>query len=124
MGILRADRISPTIFLGLGGSGCKAVNLLAGKIRRHPNHARFKDLIHAVGIDTNKNDLMVMKNIPDSNRFLVSAFDRRSYVARKRGQQEQAADKMLTQWVHRDVHHRSRRCGPWMYRPSSPGWPC
>jgi hypothetical protein len=29
---------------------------------------------------------MVMKNVPDSNRFPVSAFDRRSYVARKRGQ--------------------------------------
>lgn len=100
MGILKADRISPTIFLGLGGSGCKAVNLLAGKIRRHPNYSKFKDLIHAVAIDTNKNDLMVMKNVPDSNRFLVSAFDRRSYVARKRGQQELLEDKMLTQWVH------------------------
>ena len=87
MGILKADRISPTIFLGLGGSGSKAVNLLAGKIRRHPNYSKFKDLIHAVAIDTNKNDLMVMKNVPDSNRFLVSAFDRRSYIARKRGQQ-------------------------------------
>src|SRR5690606_19974849 len=100
MGILRADRISPTIFLGLGGSGSKAVNLLAGKIRRHPNYGRFKDLIHAVAIDTNKNDLMVMKNVPDSNRFLVSAFDRRAYVARKRGQQELVEDRMLTQWVH------------------------
>ena len=106
MGILRADRLSPTIFLGLGGSGCKAVNMLSGKIRRHPNYPKFKDLIHVVGIDTNKADLHTMKNIPESNRFLVSAFDRRSYVQRKRGKQELAEDKMLTQWVHPDYQFR------------------
>ena len=106
MGILRADKLSPTIFLGLGGSGCKAVNMLSGKIRRHPNYPKFKDLIHAVGIDTNKGDLYTMKHIPESNRFLVSAFDRRSYVTRKRGQQELQEDKMLTQWVHGNYQFR------------------
>jgi hypothetical protein len=106
MGILRADKLSPTIFLGLGGSGCKAVNMLSGKIRRHPNYSKFKDLIHVVGIDTNKGDLYTMKHIPESNRFLVSAFDRRSYVTRKRGQQELQEDKMLTQWVHGNYQFR------------------
>jgi len=106
MGILRADKLSPTIFLGLGGSGCKAVNMLSGKIKRHPNYSKFKDLIHVVGIDTNKGDLYTMKNIPESNRFLVSAFDRRSYVQRKRGQQELQEDKMLTQWVHGNYQFR------------------
>ncbi len=106
MGILRADRLSPTMFLGLGGSGCKAVNMLAGKLRRHPNYPKFRDLIHLVGIDTNKADLHTMKNIPDANRFLVSAFDRRAYVLRKRGKQELPEDKMLTQWVHPEYQFR------------------
>ena len=85
MGILRADRFSPTLFVGLGGSGSRVVNMIQGKVRRHPNYAKFRELIHAMCIDTNKADLGAMKNVPDSNRFLVSAFDRRAYVERKRG---------------------------------------
>lgn len=100
MSILRADRFSPTMFLGLGGSGSKVVNAIAGKLRQHPNFDNFRHLIHAVAIDTNKADLNSMKNVPDSNRFLVSAFDRRSYVERKRGKFELDEDHMLTQWVH------------------------
>ena len=99
MGILSADKLSPTIFLGLGGSGCKAANMISGKIRRHANYSKFKDLIHVVGIDTNKGDLYTMKHIPESNRFLVSAFDRRSYVTRKRGQRSR-----LFELIDREVH--------------------
>ena len=106
MGILRADRFSPTIFLGLGGSGSRVVNMISGKIKRHPNYPQFRELIHSVCIDTNKADLGAMKSVPDSNRFLVSAFDRRSYVERKRGRQELDEDKLLTQWVHPDYGFR------------------
>lgn len=100
MSLLSANRFSPTLFIGLGGSGSKIVNAIAGKLRRHPNWARFRDLIHVLCIDTNKADLGAQKNVPESNRFLVSAFDRRSYVQRKRGKQELPEDKMVTQWVH------------------------
>jgi len=106
MGILRADRFSPTLFVGLGGSGSRVVNMIQGKVRRHPNYAKFRELIHAMCIDTNKADLGSMKNVPDSNRFLVSAFDRRAYVERKRGRHELAEDKMLTQWVHPNYQFR------------------
>jgi hypothetical protein len=100
MSILRADRFSPTIFLGLGGSGSRVVNTIAGKLRMHPNHNTFRDLIHFVAIDTNKADLNSMKFVPDSARFLVSAFDRRAYIERKRGRKELDEDTMVTQWVH------------------------
>ncbi|MSP17132.1 MAG: hypothetical protein EXR73_11100 [Myxococcales bacterium] len=106
MGILRADRFSPTLFIGLGGSGSRVVNAIAGKLRRHPNWGRFRDLIHTVCIDTNKADLHAQKNVPDTNRFLISAFDRRAYVERKRGRQELREDRMLTQWVHPDYQFR------------------
>lgn len=100
MSLLDSERFSPTIFLGLGGSGSKVVNALAGKLRRHPNFARFRELIHFVAIDTNKADLNAQGNIPDANRFLVSSFDRRAYVRRKRGEAELTEDPMVTQWVH------------------------
>ena len=106
MSLLGANRFSPTIFIGLGGSGSKIVNAVAGKLRRHPNWQRFRDLIHAVCIDTNKADLGAQKNVPESNRFLVSAFDRRSYVQRKRGKQELPEDRMVTQWVHPNYQFR------------------
>lgn len=106
MSLLGANRFSPTIFIGLGGSGSKIVNAIAGKLRRHPNWQRFRDLIHAVCIDTNKADLGAQKNVPESNRFLVSAFDRRSYVQRKRGKQELPEDRMVTQWVHPNYQFR------------------
>jgi hypothetical protein len=106
MSLLGASRFSPTIFIGLGGSGSKIVNAIAGKLRRHPNWQRFRELIHAICVDTNKADLGAQKNIPESNRFLVSSFDRRSYVARKRGKQELSEDKMVTQWVHPNYQFR------------------
>ena len=106
MGILSADRFSPTLFVGLGGSGSKIVNAIAGKLKRHPNWERFRDLIHSVCIDTNKADLEKQQNVARENRFLVSAFDRRSYVARKRGKQELREDTMVTQWVHPDYQFR------------------
>src|SRR5579871_5032064 len=106
MGILSADRFSPTLFVGLGGSGSRIVNAIAGKLKRHPNWNRFRDLIHAVCIDTNKADLAAQKSVPEANRFLVSSFDRRAYVARKRGKQELREDKMVTQWVHPDYQFR------------------
>ena len=76
MGILQSDKFSPFIFIGLGGSGAKVVNAIAGKLHRHPNWSRIQTLCHFVGIDTNKHDLNTQKLIPESNRFLISSFER------------------------------------------------
>jgi hypothetical protein len=106
MGLLKTDKFKPTIFVGLGGNGGKTVNLLGAKLRRHPHWDRIRTMTHFVAIDTNKDDLDKQKNISPDCRFLVSAFDRRAYVTRKRGQGELPEDKLVTQWIHPDYQFR------------------
>jgi Tubulin like len=106
MTILSSQRFSPTIFLGLGGSGGKVVDALAAKLLRHPHFHRFQDLIHFVALDTNKADLGLMKHVPNANRFLLSAFDRRAYVERKRGVRELGEDTFATAWIHENYQFR------------------
>jgi hypothetical protein len=106
MGILTSDRFSPFIFVGLGGSGNKVVDRIARKLHGHPDWHRIDGLAHFVAIDTNKHDLSRLTQIPARNHFLISSFDRTSYVARKRGQQELPADEMVTQWVPADYKFR------------------
>lgn len=106
MGLLKTDKFKPTLFVGLGGNGGKTVNLLAAKLRRHPHWDRIRTMTHFVAIDTNKDDLDKQKNIAPDARFLVSAFDRRAYVSRKRGQGELPEDPLVTQWVHPDYQFR------------------
>lgn len=109
MGLLDADRFSPILFIGLGGAGSRTVDLLAAKIRRHPLRDRLADLAHFVAIDTNKDDLARNRNIEPDCRFLISAFDRRAYVKRKRGLAELPEDPMITGWVHPDYDFRDAR---------------
>jgi hypothetical protein len=107
MGLLAGEKFSPTLFIGLGGAGSRVVNLLAGKLKRHPHWNRLKDLTHFCVVDTNKDDLYKNSEIKPDARFLVSAFDRRSYVKRKRGELELPEDRNLTQWVHPDYDFRA-----------------
>lgn len=107
MGLLAKDKFKPTLFVGLGGNGGKIVNLLASKLRRHPHWDRIAPMTSFLTIDTNMDDLQKLKNVPAECRFLVSAFDRREYIARKRGQREQSADPLVTQWVPPTYEFRS-----------------
>ena len=106
MGILGKDKFKPTVFVGLGGNGGKIVNLLASKLRRHPHWNRIAPMTSFLAIDTNMDDLQKHKHIPADCRFLMSAFDRREYIARKRGLREQTEDKLVTQWVPNDYQFR------------------
>jgi len=94
------EKFKPTIFVGLGGNGGKIVNILAGKLRRHPAWDHISSMTHFVAIDTNKDDLDKASNIPPDCRYVVSAFDRPAYVARKRGERELPEDPRVTQWIH------------------------
>ena len=109
MGMLSADRFSPVLFLGLGGAGSRVVNLLAGKLRSHPHWDRLSDLVHFVVVDTNKDDLSRNTNVDPDCRFLISAFDRKAYIRRKRGEAELPEDPMVTGWVHPDYDFRDTR---------------
>jgi hypothetical protein len=107
MGLLTADKYKPTLFVGLGGNGGKIVNLLASKLRRHPHWSRIQSMTHFLVIDTNKDDLDKLRAVSPDCRFLISSFDRRAYVARKRGQAELAPDPLVNQWVHPDYVFRA-----------------
>ena len=88
MGLLRSELFKPTLFVGLGGNGGKIINQLAGRLRRHPHWDRIKALTHFLAIDTNKGDLDTLRDVSPDCRFLISNFDARAYVDRKRGRQE------------------------------------
>ena len=107
MGLLATDKFNPTLFVGLGGNGGKIVQLLAARLRRHPHWERIQSLTHFLVIDTNKDDLDKLRDVPAENRFLISAFDQRAYVERKRGQRELSEDPLVTQWVPSDYTFRS-----------------
>lgn len=107
MGLLAGEKFSPTLFIGLGGAGSRVVNLLADKLERHPQWNRLKDLTHFCVVDTNKDDLYRNHAVKPDARFLISAFDRRAYIRRKRGELELSEDPNLTQWVHPDYDFRA-----------------
>ncbi|MEN9799126.1 MAG: hypothetical protein RL653_2822 [Pseudomonadota bacterium] len=107
MGLLTTDKFNPTLFVGLGGNGGKIVQLMAARLRRHPNWDRVRSLCHFLAVDTNKDDLDKLKDVPAENRFLVSSFDQRAYVERKRGKAELPEDTLLTQWVPHDYAFRA-----------------
>lgn len=107
MGLLAKEKFNPTLFVGLGGNGGKIVQLLADRLRRHPNWDRIRSLTHFVAIDTNKDDLDKLRDVPAENRFLISAFDQRAYTERKRGERELQADPLVTQWVPASYGFRS-----------------
>lgn len=102
MGILASEKFKPTLFVGLGGNGGKIVDHLARRLKRHPNWGRIEALTHFLVIDTNQHDLDGCKGVRPDCRFLVSNFDARSYVDRKRGNRELSEDPLLTQWFPGD----------------------
>jgi hypothetical protein len=107
LGLLATEKFNPTLFVGLGGNGGKIVQILAARLRRHPNWDRIRSMTHFVTIDTNKDDLDKLKDVPVENRFLISSFDARAYIERKRGERELQADPLVTQWVPSQYQFRS-----------------
>jgi hypothetical protein len=99
VGLLAKEKFNPTLFVGLGGNGGKIVQLLAQRLRRHENWERIRSMTHFVAVDTNKDDLDKLRDVPAENRFLISSFDARAYIERKRGQKELREDPLVTQWV-------------------------
>ena len=106
MGLIAFDKFKPILFVGLGGNGGKIVNQLAGRLKRHENWDRIRDLTHFLAIDTNKDDMDKLGAIPPDCRFLVSAFNAASYIERKRGQGHNDADPLVTQWIPADYKFR------------------
>lgn len=107
--LFQMNSVSPTFFIGLGGSGSDIVDRIAGKIKGRWNARMFDGLMHFFAIDTNTHDLDNLRNIPSDNRILISDFDKQAYVESKRGGAHMSEDPWLTQWVHDWYSFRSTR---------------
>jgi hypothetical protein len=98
--------VTPTLFVGLGGSGGKAVGRIAKRLRAHEDFDhQYRGLIRFLAIDTNDADLArLRKGTGEFGRVddtvLISDFDKVAYASHRRGDSFADADDYFTQWVH------------------------
>lgn len=98
--------VTPTLFVGLGGSGGKAVGRIAKRLRAHDDFDhQFRGLIRFLAIDTNDADLArLRKGTGEYGRVddtvLISDFDKVAYSQHRRGESFADADPYFNQWVH------------------------
>jgi hypothetical protein len=104
--------VTPTLFVGLGGSGGKAIGRIAKRLRAEDDfELRYRSLVRFVAIDTNDADLaQLRRGTRDLGRVdetvLISDFDKAAYAQLRRGESFEEADPFFTQWVHPDYHFR------------------
>lgn len=96
--LLGTEKMRPTFFIGLGGSGGRVVDVLARRLVVEPHWERFKDLIHFVVVDTDANDLARLSDRVMKTNIAVRDKPRR--IALYRGGDGAAPDRRVTSWVH------------------------
>jgi hypothetical protein len=95
--------IVPSMFIGLGGTGSRIVDRIATRASGLPYwDSHLKSLTQFVCIDTNSKDLPILKKIPQTNRILISAFDKQRAVVNYRESDNQKA----LQWLDRNYTPR------------------
>lgn len=98
--------VTPTLFVGLGGSGGKAIGRIAKRLRSTPEYElQHKSLVRFVAIDTNAADLARLRRGHGSighvdATITLSDFDKVEYTKLRRGETFADADPYFTQWVH------------------------
>lgn len=98
--------VTPTLFVGLGGSGGQAIGRIAKRLRASDDYElRFKSLVRFVAIDTNAADLARLRqgHGPVGHvdaTITLSDFDKVEYSKLRRGETFADADTYFTQWVH------------------------
>lgn len=103
------SEVSPTLFVGLGGSGSDIINRIAEKLKSRWNWHTLEDLVHFFAIDTNTHDLQKQGSVPRDNRILISDFDKRAFMDAKRGRGHEPEDTFVTDWVHDWYEFRGTR---------------
>ncbi|MCB9593044.1 MAG: hypothetical protein H6719_09955 [Sandaracinaceae bacterium] len=98
--------VTPTLFVGLGGSGGQAIGRIAKRLRASADYdLKFKSLVRFVAIDTNAADLARLRQgygpvgHVDAT-ITLSDFDKVEYSKLRRGETYADADEYFTQWVH------------------------
>ncbi len=98
--------VTPTLFVGLGGSGGRAVGRIAKRLRAHDDfELQYRSLVRFIAIDTNDADLARLRKGTDEygkvdETCLISDFDKVAYSKLRRGESFADADEYFTQWVH------------------------
>lgn len=105
--LTKPSAVSPTLFVGLGGAGCKiAVRIARHLKRRHDYEERYKDLVKFALVDTNINDLESYREQADET-FLISDFEKEEYANFASGLKFVEADPYFTQWVPQNYRFRA-----------------
>lgn len=98
--------VTPTLFVGLGGSGGRAVGRIAKRLRASDDFdLQYRNLVRFIAIDTNDADLARLRKGTDAygkvdETVLISDFDKVAYSDLRRGKSFADADDYFTQWVH------------------------
>src|ERR1051325_8370144 len=88
--------IVPTLFIGLGGTGSRIVDRIAGRAAVLPNwESQLRPLTSFVSVDTNDLDQHRLRNIPQGNRLNISVFDKAKAIEHFR----RSKDAQALQWL-------------------------
>jgi hypothetical protein len=105
--LTKPSAVCPTLFVGLGGCGCRLVSRVAQHLQRRPDYEeRYKALVKFALVDTNVHELEGFREIADST-FLISDFEKEEYADLASGKLFLEADPYFTQWVPQNYRFRA-----------------
>jgi hypothetical protein len=105
--LTKPSDVSPTLFVGLGGCGCRIVTRVADHMRSRPDFKeRYQDLVKFALVDTNVNDLEAQRETADET-FLISDFEKEEYADLASGKLFLDPDRYFTQWVPQNYRFRA-----------------
>jgi hypothetical protein len=105
--LTKPSAVSPMLFVGLGGCGCRMVARIARQLRsRQDFEERYRSLVKFALVDTNVNDLEGYRDLADET-FLLSDFEKEEYANLASGKLFLEADPYFTQWVPPNYRFRA-----------------
>lgn len=105
--LTKPSAVSPMLFVGLGGCGCRMVARIARQLRsRQDFEERYRSLVKFALVDTNVNDLESYRDLADET-FLLSDFEKEEYANLASGKLFLEADPYFTQWVPPNYRFRA-----------------
>jgi hypothetical protein len=105
--LTKPSAVCPTLFVGLGGCGCRLVNRVARHLQRRADYEeRYRALVKFALVDTNVNELEGFREMADGT-FLISDFEKEEYADLASGKLFLEADPYFTQWVPQNYRFRA-----------------
>lgn len=97
--LTKPSAVSPMLFVGLGGCGCRIVSRVAHHLQGRADYEeRYRELVKFALVDTNINDLESYREIADET-FLISDFEKEQYANLASGKLFLEEDPYFTQWI-------------------------